>query len=51
MEYARTLLLHTDKSVEKIMEEIGYFDKKNFYKLFAEYYNETPGSYRNKHVE
>ncbi len=48
MEHAKNLLLNSDMSIEEIMAETGYSDRKHFYKLFSEYYNETPGKYRDK---
>ncbi len=40
------LLKTTDKSIEEIMEEVGYNDKKRFYETFKRQYHCTPGEFR-----
>ncbi len=47
IEYACRLLADTDYSVEKICEDIGYNDIKNFYKTFKLITSKTPKEYRN----
>ncbi len=46
IEKAKDLLLNTNESVDTIMRSVGYTDKKQFYKAFAEKCNTTPGEYR-----
>lgn len=46
MELVRSLLINSDASIDSIMYEAGYHDKKTFYKLFASFYSLTPGEYR-----
>lgn len=46
---AAQMLAHTDMPVEKIMREVGYKDKKNFYDIFEKEYELTPSCYRKKH--
>ena len=46
LEWARKVLLSTDKTVEEIMEEAGYNDKKYFYEIFKREYGVSPGKYR-----
>ena len=46
LEWARKELLSTDKTVETIMEEAGYNDKKYFYEIFKREYGVSPGKYR-----
>ena len=46
LEKAKRELLSTDKTVEEIMEEAGYNDKKYFYEIFKREYGVSPGKYR-----
>ena len=46
MEKAVYLLKHTDLSINKIIEEIGYSNKSYFYKAFREAYGMTPQEFR-----
>jgi len=46
MNEAAKLLLETDLTVEKICSNVGYSDKKQFYKLFKNYTGYTPNLYR-----
>lgn len=46
MEQVRSLLVNSEDSIDSIMYEVGYHDKKTFYKLFASFYSLTPGEYR-----
>ena len=43
---AEELLTHTDKTIEKIAEEVGYHNKGYFYKIFLEKHHLTPAQYR-----
>ena len=45
LEKAKRELLSTDKTVEEIMEEAGYNDKKYFYEIFKREYGVSPGKY------
>ncbi len=47
VEYACRLLSNTNYTVEKICEDVGYNDLKNFYKIFKMVTNVTPCEYRN----
>lgn len=46
MEYAATILTHSDKQVQEIAEECGILDTNYFIKLFKKQYNMTPTQYR-----
>lgn len=46
LEKAKRQLLSTDKTVEEIMYESGYNDKKYFYEIFKKEYGVSPGQYR-----
>lgn len=46
IEEAGRLLLETECSIEDIMNEVGYSDKKNFYKYFKDIFRVTPAEYR-----
>ena len=43
---AEQLLVHSDKTIAQIAEEVGYRNKGYFYKLFTEKYGLTPAEYR-----
>ncbi|MDD7389789.1 MAG: AraC family transcriptional regulator [Lachnospiraceae bacterium] len=43
---AEQLLLHTERSVSDIAEQVGYQNKGYFYKIFSEKYGMTPARYR-----
>lgn len=43
---AAKMLKETDFSVETIMREVGYKDKKNFYDIFEKEFASTPSAYR-----
>ena len=45
---AARLLLESSLSNEEIMHQVGYSDKKQFYKNFKDIYQETPSEYRKK---
>jgi YesN/AraC family two-component response regulator len=46
---AAKMLKETDFSVETIMREVGYKDKKNFYDIFEKEFSSTPSTYRKIH--
>lgn len=48
MQEAARLLLDSELSNEEIMYQVGYSDKKQFYKCFKEIYQDTPSEYRKK---
>lgn len=39
-------LIHTDDSIQEIMERHGFYNQKLFYQMFKEIYNCTPGKLR-----
>lgn len=48
LEHAERLLLGTDKTVDEIVQTIGYQNKGYFYKIFREKYGMTPAEYRRR---
>ena len=46
MRRAEKMLLHTDFSIEKIVETVGYTDKSRFYRNFKAMYCVSPVKYR-----
>ena len=50
MEQARTMLLHSDSSMEEIAEQTGYADRFQFSKAFRNFYSTPPAAYR-KHCK
>lgn len=46
MRRAEKMLLHTDFSIEKIVETVGYTDKSRFYRNFKAMYGVSPVKYR-----
>lgn len=44
---AAYLLINSGLSVEEIVYRIGYTDLSNFYRVFKETYQMTPGEFRN----
>ena len=48
MENVAQKLSHTDESIESIMLDAGYGDKKSFYEQFSRMYGCTPGEYRRR---
>lgn len=46
MRQARTMLVSTDFSVDKIVEAVGYTDKSRFYRNFKSVYGVSPVRYR-----
>ncbi|UKO95917.1 helix-turn-helix domain-containing protein [Nostoc sp. UHCC 0870] len=49
MTAARTLLLETNQSVEKIALAVGYQSLNHFFRQFCEYYGNTHQSWRKKY--
>ena len=48
MEKASHLLTHTNYTIDKIAEMVGYVDMKSFYCAFKKEMNTSPGAYRTK---
>ena len=48
MEYAAKQLLQTEKTTTQIAEELRFTNLTHFYKIFKEYYGQTPKDYRRK---
>ena len=48
MEKVANLLTHTNYTIEKIAEMVGYLDMKSFYCAFKKEMNMSPGAYRTK---
>lgn len=46
MEEAAHRLLHTDDTIEKIAEQVGFPNRTQFYRIFQQYYHTTPSAYR-----
>jgi len=51
MEKVSNLLMHTNFTIEKIAEMVGYVDMKSFYSAFKKEMNTSPGSYRAKFIK
>lgn len=45
---AARLLMSTDETVAKIMEQVGFLTRSNFYREFRKVYGEAPASFRKK---
>lgn len=43
---ARAMLLSSQKSINHIIEEVGYTNISQFYRIFKQHYNMTPAQYR-----
>lgn len=50
IEYAKELLIYTDKSIEEIAEECGFNDQSYFSRQFKKSENMTCIAYRKKHI-
>lgn len=46
---AQRLLMNTGKSIDEIMNKVGYQDKKSFYGAFRKVTGTTPDAYRRRH--
>lgn len=46
LEEAKSLLVHSDLSVEEILPRVGYQSKGFFYRLFQQHVGMTPGAFR-----
>ena len=46
---SQRLLINSEKSIDRIMEEVGYQDKRSFYGAFREVSGTTPYVYKRKH--
>ena len=43
---ARQLLANSDMSVHQVIEEVGYTNISQFYRIFRQHYHMTPAEYR-----
>ena len=48
MEWAKNALIHSNLSIEEIMEAIGYDHRNGFTIAFKKKYGDPPASYRRK---
>ncbi|NDL68044.1 AraC family transcriptional regulator [Anaerotalea alkaliphila] len=48
---AERLLTHTDFSIERIADLVGYQNKGYFYRLFTKHHQMTPAKFREKHLK
>lgn len=46
---AQKLLLASDRSINEIIQEVGYSNISQFYKIFEQNYNMTPAEYRRRY--
>ncbi|OAS17652.1 response regulator transcription factor [Paenibacillus oryzisoli] len=51
MEQAKSLLLHSDKSITDIGKCVGYIERRYFTKVFQKFTGEIPSEYRDKRKE
>ncbi len=51
VEQAKGLLLHTEKPIEAIAEEVGFCDASHLSRHFRNHFNENPGAFRNRAAE
>lgn len=51
MEQAKSLLLHSDKSITDIGKSVGYLERRYFTKVFQKFTGEIPSEYRDKRKE
>ena len=47
--HAQKLLIASDRSVNEIIQEVGYSNISQFYKVFEQNYNLTPAEYRRRY--
>jgi AraC-like DNA-binding protein len=45
MEKAKALLMHTDYSIQRIAEQVGYADLSAFSRRFSQYYGLSPSAF------
>ena len=48
---ARLLLMDSDMSINRIIEEVGYTNISQFYRIFRQHYHMTPAEYRRQQLE
>ncbi|MDR6881816.1 response regulator [Bacillus sp. 3255] len=51
MELAKSMLLHSDKSITDIGKSVGYVERRYFTKVFQKFTGEIPSEYREKRME
>ncbi|SDN53579.1 two-component system, response regulator YesN [Paenibacillus sp. yr247] len=51
MELAKSMLLHSDKSITDIGKSVGYIERRYFTKVFQKFTGEIPSEYRDKRKE
>ncbi|MDU0203407.1 MULTISPECIES: response regulator transcription factor [Paenibacillus] len=51
MELAKSMLLHSDKSITDIGRSVGYMERRYFTKVFQKFTGEIPSEYREKRME
>ncbi|NRF94621.1 response regulator [Paenibacillus frigoriresistens] len=51
MELAKSMLLHSDKSITDIGKSVGYIERRYFTKVFQKFTGEIPSEYREKRKE
>lgn len=51
MELAKSMLLHSDKSITDIGRAVGYMERRYFTKVFQKFTGEIPSEYREKRIE
>ncbi|WNR45920.1 response regulator transcription factor [Paenibacillus roseipurpureus] len=51
MELAKSMLLHSDKSITDIGKSVGYIERRYFTKVFHKFTGEIPSEYRDKRKE
>nr|WP_276563057.1 response regulator [Paenibacillus anseongense] len=51
MELAKSMLLHSDKSITDIGRSVGYTERRYFTKVFQKFTGEIPSEYREKRME
>ncbi|NOV04168.1 response regulator transcription factor [Paenibacillus planticolens] len=51
MELAKSMLLHSDKSITDIGKSVGYIERRYFTKVFQKFTGEIPSEYREKRMK
>ncbi len=49
LKQAINLIISSNKSIESIVNEVGYTNRTHFYTLFKSKFNQTPNQYKKKH--